>query len=118
MPINSRTKGKTGELELAAFLRARGHDARRGQQFSGGADSPDVVSTSLAGFHLECKRVESGSLYKWLDQAVNDAGWEKVPIVAHRKNREGWVAIMRLDDLLALIDRGQKYHANCEHAGH
>lgn len=100
--INSRTKGKVGELELAAFLRERGYEARRGQQFHGGADSPDVV-TDLPGVHLECKRVEKTALYDWLEQAKRDAAPGNVPIVAHRKNREEWVAILRLDDLLKLF---------------
>lgn len=99
--INSRAKGKAGELELAAFLRSFGYEARRGQQFSGGSDSPDVV-TSLPGVHLECKRVEKGSLYEWLDQAIRDAG-SNVPVVAHRRSRSEWVAILRLEDLLNLF---------------
>lgn len=99
--MNSRQKGKRGELELAAFLRERGIKARRGQQFKGGEGSPDVV-TSLGGVHFECKRVEAGSLYEWLAQAQRDAG-ENMPVVAHRKNGKEWVAILTLDDLLSLI---------------
>lgn len=101
MPKNSRAKGKRGELELAEFLRERGYGARRGQQFSGGADSPDVVCPDLAGIHLEVKRVEAGNLYSWLAQAERDAG-TKVPLVVHRRNGKEWVAIMRLEDLLKL----------------
>lgn len=99
--INSRTKGKTGELELAEFLRGMGYAARRGQQFSGGGDSPDVV-TDIPGVHLECKRVEAGSLYNWLAQAKRDAG-TKVPVVAHRRNKEEWVAILPLKSLFELL---------------
>lgn len=35
--MNSRNKGKRGEREFAALLREHGFDARRGQQFAGGA---------------------------------------------------------------------------------
>lgn len=101
--INSRNKGKVGELELAAFLSEHGYTAKRGQQFHGGADSPDVVCPTLDGIHIECKRVESGSLYKWLEQAKNDAGEGKVPVVMHRKSREDWVAILPLEDFLNLF---------------
>lgn len=100
--MNSRDKGKRGELELAAFLRDRGYTARRGQQFKGGAGSPDIICEELAGFHFECKRVEAGNLYHWLAQAIRDAG-AGVPVVAHRRNGEDWVAVLRLDDLLTLI---------------
>lgn len=99
--MNSREKGKRGELELSAFLRSHGIEARRGQQFSGGGDSPDVV-TNLPFVHLECKRVETGNPYNWLDQAVRDAG-DKLPVVAHRRNKRDWIAILPLDQLLALL---------------
>lgn len=105
MAINSRAKGCVGERELAEYLRARGHSARRGQQFSGGGDSPDVVS-SIVGVHFEVKRVEAGNPYIWLAQAVRDAG-KKTPIVAHRRNRQDWIAVMRLDDLMAMIEELQ-----------
>lgn len=101
--INANAKGKVGERELAEFLRERGYEARRGQQFSGGTDSPDVVCPDLAGIHLECKRVEAGNPYIWLAQAIRDAGANKIPLVAHRKNHKEWVAILRLDDFLNLF---------------
>ena len=101
MPINSRLKGGRGERELAEFLREHGVDARRGQQFHGGAGSPDVVA-DLPGIHLECKRVEKGQLYDWLAQAIRDAG-SAIPVVAHRRNRKDWVAILPLDKFIELV---------------
>lgn len=96
--MNSRRKGKTGELqaakELARVLRC---SARRGQQFSGGAESPDVVC-SIPGIHWEAKRTETFSLYPALEQAVGDAG-ESVPAVIHRRNNKPWVVVVKLDDL-------------------
>lgn len=100
--INSRQKGAAAERELATLLVERGYvRARRGQQFKGGAESPDVVG--LDGFHVECKRVEQGNLYKWLDQAIKDAGDKSTPLVVHRKNKREWVAILRFDDFLNLL---------------
>lgn len=99
---NSRAKGKVGELELAHFLRDRGFTARRGQQFHGGGDSPDVVCAGLADFHIECKRVEAGNLYNWMAQSKRDAG-KKKPLVVHRKNNQEWVVICRLEDFLESI---------------
>lgn len=99
--MNSRDKGKRGELELAAFLREHGVEAERGVQYHGGEDSPDV-RTSLPGVHFECKRVEQGNLYDWLDQAIGDAG-DNIPVVAHRRNRRDWVAILPLDALVRLL---------------
>ena len=54
--MNSKQKGGRGEREFAAFCREQGYDAKRGQQFQGGADSPDVKG--LPGIHIEVKRVE------------------------------------------------------------
>lgn len=83
-------------------MREHGYEARRGQQFSGGSDSPDVVH-SIPGLHLEVKRVEAGNLYGWLEQAINDAGPGKVPVVMHRRNNREWVAILRFDDMMNLL---------------
>lgn len=102
--INSRAKGARGERELANYLKEKGYESRRGQQFSGGDDSPDVVST--LPFHIECKRVQSLSLYKALAQATRDAeNGKKPPLVIHRKDNEEWVAILKLDDFIDLVDK-------------
>lgn len=103
--INSRKKGSRGELELVHHLIDFGFDARRGQQFKGTPDSPDIVSEMLSkiGLHIECKRVEAGNLYTWLDQAVADAGPNQVPVVMHRRSDHPWVAILKLDDFLRFV---------------
>lgn len=101
--ISSRQKGKNGELELAKFLRDHGYpDAYRGVQYHGGADSPDVVCPGLEDLHIECKRTEAGSLYNWLKQAKRDMGPGKTPVVMHRRSREDWVAILPLEDFIAM----------------
>lgn len=105
--MNSRAKGKVGELEAAAFLREHGFAARRGQQFSGGGDSPDIVH-DIPGVHLEVKRVEQGNLYTWMAQAKRDAGSCLTPVIAHRRNRQEWVAILPLADFLDIISRRQE----------
>lgn len=102
MALNSRDKGKNGELELAKLLRAHGFPARRGRQFHGGQTSPDVIG--IEGFHIECKRVQAGNLYNWLAQARADAG-TSVPVVMHRRNHKEWVAILPLTNFLALVKK-------------
>ena len=103
--MNSRDKGKRGELELAHWLTDHGYPAHRGQQFSGGNDSPDVVCPALP-FHIECKRVEAGNPYDWLAQATRDAkGTDKTPVVFHRRNEREWVVVLTAEDLLKLIKK-------------
>lgn len=93
---NSRAKGARGEREFAAFLRGHGFDARRGQQFAGGADSPDIVSESLSWLHIEVKRVEHFNVAKACAQAARDSAG-KPWIVAHRRNRKPWFITMDAD---------------------
>ena len=99
--MRSRDKGARGERDAAqAWSSVIGGQARRGQQFSGSPESPDVVIDSPR-IHLEVKRTERGNLYSWLDQAIADAG-EKIPVVLHRRNRREWVLVVRLSDVPGL----------------
>lgn len=101
MTINSKQKGKRGELEFSHFLRDHGYsEARRGQQYNG-LEGEDVIG--LPGFHIEVKITERFNLYDALDQSIRDAS-EGVPIVAHRKNRREWVIVLQAEDFLKLID--------------
>jgi len=100
--INSRAKGCRGEREFANLLKAAGHEARRGQQFAGGNDSPDVV-TSLP-YHFEVKRTEALSLYKAMAQAKRDAVRGKPPVVAHKRNGEEWLVVLRFEDFLKMVE--------------
>lgn len=102
MPINSRAKGVRGELELAAILREYGFEAKRGQQHAGGADSQDVKH-NIDGFHFECKLVEGLSLYPAMEQAKRDKAPDDIPVVAHRRNKKEWLAILPLRDFLKLL---------------
>lgn len=97
---NSRQKGKRGEREAAKQLTGLfGVECRRGQQFQGSSDSPDVVG--LPGVHVEVKHTDSLRLYDAVAQAVRDGG-SNIPMVLHRKTRGEWLAVVRLDDLPAL----------------
>lgn len=98
--MNSRQKGVRGERELSRILRGYGYDCRRGQQYSGANGDADVVG--LPGVHIECKRVERLNLSEAMKQAVRDAVAAEVPAVFHRKNREGWLVTMRLDDWIKM----------------
>lgn len=100
--VNSRSKGKRGELELAHALTALGYPAERGQQRKGGEDSPDVLCPSLGGYHIEakitatCKMHSPAALAEWDAQAIRDANGKRVPLVVHRWNgqRVWWVRVL------------------------
>ena len=93
---NSRAKGKRFELAAAKFLRSIGFDsARRGQQFRGGCQSPDVICEELPHIHLEIKANEKFDIGTKLlqdayDQADFDKGPRQTPVVLWKRNRAGW----------------------------
>ena len=107
--MNSRRKGKVGEREFASLLREHGFEARRGQQFAGSPDSPDVVSPDLAWLHIEVKRVQNlnladacaqaeGDLAKLGTNAADAAKPKKLAwVVAHRRNHAPWLVTMRAE---------------------
>ena len=104
---NSKVKGKRGEIEVAHILQENGFpNARRGCQYKGGEDSPDVVGVD--GIHFEVKRRERTDLYPWMQQATIDAG-KNIPVVVHRRNGEEWLAICPFDKFLELVRGWQEW---------
>lgn len=101
----SRNKGARGEVELAHELaRVFGVAARRGRQYSGTPDSPDVVA-DLPGVHIECKRTEKLRLWDALAQSKRDAAPDEVPLVVHRANRKPWIVVVELGRLPELAEK-------------
>lgn len=108
----SRDKGKRGERLWAAVCRDHGFiDARRAAQYSGmEGQAADVVG--LPGIHIEVKFVEHLNLRDAMDQSLRDAavaGRDEVAIVAHKKNRCGWMVTMNADDFFRLY---QSYYTD------
>lgn len=95
--INSKRKGKTGELELAKiFTNKYGFESRRTQQFCGkGGESADIIG--LPFIHCEVKRVEKLNIDEALEQATRDCKEGRIPVVFHRKNNKKWKATLDLD---------------------
>jgi Holliday junction resolvase len=109
LTINSCSKGKRGEREWAKYLREHGFtNARRGRQFRGSPDSPDVVD-GIEGTHCEVKRTEKINVYDAMKQALDDAGC-KMAYVAHRRNDKRWLVILTADDFLKIMDQERREH--------
>lgn len=104
--VNSKRKGKNGELELAAYLRDAGFEARRSVQYSGDHEDADADLISTLPVHVEVKRVEALNLGEAYAQACRDSGTNgKPPAVFHRKNRKPWMVSLSLEHFLALVVR-------------
>lgn len=90
--MNSKQKGKRGELEVAKMLREIGFEnARRTAQYCGNTgDAADVIGVDI--LHLEVKRAESWHLKEWIAQAERDAKQNEpsIPAVVFRSNNEPW----------------------------
>ena len=97
----SRRKGRTGEQELSRYLSARRFPARRSCQYKGHAEAPDIHCPSIP-FAIECKRVEKFNAYAALEQA--EAVADGPALVCHRRNGKPWLAVLRLDHLLSLLE--------------
>ena len=94
--MNSRAKGKRGELEAVRVWRSYGYqEVRRGVQYNGADGSADIIG--IPGIHCEVKRVEHLDLAKALRQSMLDswaAGKGELPIVMHRRNNCPWFVTM------------------------
>ena len=94
--MNSKSKGKRGELELCRKLREHGYRCNRSVQYCGANGDADVVG--LPGIHIECKRVERLNLEDAMAQSRRDAREEEIPVVMHRKTRSPWLVTTTLED--------------------
>ena len=111
--INSRRKGKTGELALVRKLKEYGYEVRRSQQYAGANNDADVVG--IDGLHIECKYTANGHgmCYDWVAQADRDSRDEEVAVVMHKKvSKEDrgnkWLVTMSIDDFIKIW---QEYEA-------
>lgn len=99
----SRRKGHAFEREIAADLRARGFNAKRGlsQARGGGAEEADVVG--LPGFHLECKRGKKPNPRAALSQAIEDAKPGETPVAVVRDDRSDAFVVLRWEDFIRML---------------
>lgn len=108
--INSKQKGKRGELELAKAINEHGYETRRSVQYNGQAGQADLVG--LPGVHIECKRAERVQIADWMEQAVNDSKGSEIPAVFHRKNGQEWFVTIRLTDFMRIYKAAESFFKN------
>ncbi len=98
--MNSKAKGKRGELDFCRFAREQGYDVRRSQQYCGAAGDADV--TGLPGLFVEIKRRALKTLSGWLHKAACEAGQNELPAVFHRGDHEDWLVTMYAEHFFAI----------------
>jgi len=98
--MNSKRKGKRGELYVVNKFKEYGYECNRTAQFKGNTGRADDIE-GIAYIHAEVKFVESLNISKAMEQAIRDCSAstrEAFPIVFHKKNREELLVTMRFDD--------------------
>ena len=104
MAINSRAKGKRGELEARNAVREHffAPDCIRAAQ-GAGAYAADLLHAGHE-VHVEVKCVAKLGTEKFILQAEKDASEEELPVVVMRQNRGEWCVMFRLKDSVRFSD--------------
>lgn len=100
MSARERNKGSRGEAEVVEMIRV--HWPRATRNFASGAAGNGDIAHGPANTSIEVKRTERAEPWKWWEQAERDADG-RMPVVAFRRSRAPWLAIVELDELLALL---------------
>ena len=104
--INSKKKGKAGELEFSHECEKYGLEGvHRTAQTNGKLEQSLADCEGLEGIHIEVKRVEKLNIDNAMAQAERDLETKKekrIPVVFHRKNRKHWLATLKFEDWVKL----------------
>lgn len=88
MSASQRNKGASAERALFRLLSdelGTAVERNLSQTRGGGADC-----LSIDGLAIEVKRQEKGFQESWWQQATQQAGSDRVPVVAYRRSRQPW----------------------------
>lgn len=101
--MNSRRKGKKGELEARDVVRRYlGFPQAFRSAQAAGSLSADLGGTGA--LHVEVKRPARLGAEKYLLQAERDAEPGKVPVVLTRQDRGEWILMVRARNVERLVD--------------
>lgn len=108
--VNSKRKGNKFEADMAfRFRQDLGWLHCWSSRFMGRLweDSQGVDLTNTPGFNVQCKAVErlSPGYHEILASMPQDG---KANLILHKRNQRGIVAVLGLDDFIAIIKRANK----------
>lgn len=106
----SRDKGKRGENDVVEIFRDAGaKGAKRTAVLQAGTRHFGVEADAdvwvADGLHIEVKRQETLRISEWLRQLDRDCPGGAEGILAYRRSREPWCAVVRRQFLCDLEDR-------------
>ena len=101
MTINSRTKGRAAETEVARILRDELNiEVTRNWAAQAHHGGCDLITVPDIGWGIEIKRAKEARLSEWWQQTAEQAKIGKVrPVLLYRLDRQSWMAMMSLFDL-------------------
>ncbi|WLY87245.1 hypothetical protein [Vibrio phage vB_VibM_83AMN] len=122
MAINVRTKGQTGEREIAKFFNdiyAEVYEElgmtlpekdiaqrRQNQSAVGGSDLDNTC-----GYSVEVKRQEKLAINTWWDQCVVSAKEDKnLPVLMYRQNNKKWRVVLYMYNMRLFESEAVTYH--------
>lgn len=102
MSRSQREKGKLGERRARDIVKSWGINARRGVQYRGDPEAPDVVCE--ADIYVEAKWRAAGHPGKWLAEAAVEAPLNHVPCVIHKRPRQPELVTLYAEHVPAFVD--------------
>ena len=106
MSRRERAKGVRGEREVYDLLEAHGFTVR-GLEGSG---DHLAIGHGLT-LHVETKRQEVARPWLWFEQASTEAPGGTIPLVAFRRSRSPWLALVELETFAGALALGDAYRA-------
>lgn len=102
--LNSKAKGKRGELYVVNKFKEEGFKCNRTAQFKGNTGRADDIE-GIDYIHAEVKFVENLSISKAMEQAERDCKASKrdaFPVVFHKRAREPLRITMNFEDWIQM----------------
>ena len=100
MSRRERDKGVRGEREVLERLESAGFTVRG---LEGSGDHLAIGHGLM--LHVESKRQETARPWAWWEQASSETPDGCVTVVAFRRSRSRWLALVDLEELLAIFAR-------------
>jgi hypothetical protein len=109
--VNSRGKGKRGELEFAKLVNkvfgfTKEEGVRRTPLSGGMGFKGDLIQLKgeLEKYHWEVKNQKNVYLWTWMEQAERDCPLDKIPVLAIKKPNDGkFYILMNAEEVLGMI---------------
>lgn len=103
-PASKKQKGRRLEQWISHELRSSGADPEAKVMPGSGAFThfKGDIYTKL-GWHIEAKNQETAKVWEWWEQARNQAGLQKRPVVIFSRNYSEPKALLDARDFIALL---------------